>query len=122
LEELFAQANFPVRLPAIPSGFTLERVLRQPGPMPAFTVAYRHGPQFMYVTMWKDIGLRPVEEAHGIPVPAGGLRGRLVISPTLSTYSVTVDGAMYIFTSNLPFDEMVASAASLARSQPHAAR
>jgi outer membrane lipoprotein-sorting protein len=108
--EMRQQANFDYKLPShLPAGFTLEKIVRQESPVPAFTVVYRHGTQFIYLSIFRDTGLRPVSEEHGIPVASG----RLLVSPTLSSYTVTQRGTMYIFTTNLPFDQMLSTAEDL---------
>lgn len=105
--EMRESANFDYTLPAkLPAGFVFDRIVRQEGPVPAFTVVYRRGAQFVFLSLFRDTGLRPASEEHGIKVK----RGRLLISPTLSSYTFTTKGTMYIFTSNLPFDELLALA------------
>ncbi len=112
--EMRAQASFDCRLPSkFPPGFAHERTVRVDGPIPAFTLVYRRGPQFVLVSMVKDTGLRPASEEIGIPVDVGDLHGRLLISPTLSSYTFAKNGTMVILTSNLPFDEILTIAASI---------
>jgi hypothetical protein len=116
--DMHQQANFEFALPAL-KGFTRERAVRVDGPVPAFTVAYRRGPQFMFVSMWKDTGVRVTPETLGIPLTVGGVAGHLLPSPTLSSFTFTRNGTMYVVTSNVPFDELLTI---LAANEPEGAR
>jgi outer membrane lipoprotein-sorting protein len=111
--EMREQANFAVPSLPVPEGFRLERIVRQEGALPAFTVIYRRGAQFVLLSMWKDIGLTPTSEAHGVPVSLGDKAGHLVLSPSMSSYTFSQHGTMCVLTSNLPFDQLLTVAADI---------
>ncbi len=112
-QEMREQANFELSLPRLPAGFALERIVRQEGPVPAFTIVYRRGGQFLFLSVWKDLGLRPTPETHGVPVPLGDKHGHLVVGPTVSSYSVSHRGTMYVLMGNLPFDQVLQFASEI---------
>jgi outer membrane lipoprotein-sorting protein len=106
------QANFEVsQLPA-PAGLPRERIIREAGPVPAFTEIFRSGPHFLFHTMYRDTGLRPTPVEHGVPVtsPTGGRRGHLLVTPTLSYFGYTHKGTRHILIGNIPVEDLVAQA------------
>lgn len=111
--EMREQAHFDLALPKLPEEWKLERIVRQEGPVPAFSLVYRRGPHYVVLSMWKDLGVRPVSEAHGVPIALHGHRGRIVIGPVISSYTTALRGTMYVFTSNVPFDELLTLADTL---------
>ena len=100
-------ANFGIATPTLPPGFTLERIVRQEGPVPAFTTIYRSGDAWLLLSMWKDLGIAPASEDHGIPVSLPSGKGRLVVGPAISSYTFSLRGTKYVLTANLPFDELL---------------
>jgi hypothetical protein len=112
-QEMREQANFELSLPRVPTGFQLERIVRQEGPVPAFTLVYRRGAQFLLLSVWKDLGLRATSEPHGVPVTLGAQRGHVVIGPTVSTYSTSHRGTMYVLIGNVPFDQILEVASEI---------
>jgi outer membrane lipoprotein-sorting protein len=112
--QMRTEAGFQVALPArMPPGFALDRIVRLDGPVAAYTAIYRRAHHFLLVSLFRDMGLRPASEEHGVPVEVAGRRGRLVLNPVASTYAFAQHGTSYIVTSNLPFEEMLAAVSEL---------
>lgn len=105
LDQVRAQAGFEFALPAMKHA--PDRIVRQAGPVPAFTLFYKQGPQQALISIFRDPGVRPASEDHGVPVRVGDKRGHLVVGPTVSTYTFTLRGTMYVVTANMPFDALL---------------
>lgn len=78
--------------------------------MPA---VYRRGAQFLFLSLWKDLGVRVAPEDRGVPITLGDKHGHLIMGPTLSSFTMSWRGTMYAFVGNLPFDQILSIARGL---------
>jgi outer membrane lipoprotein-sorting protein len=95
-------AGFQFELPK--SEMKLVKIIRQNGPLAAFTAFYAEGPNVLSVMAFKNYNLPHV--ARGLKIGPG----RLSPNPHMSTYAVTKGETNYIYSSNLPIDALLAAA------------
>ncbi len=106
LADMKAAANFKFSLPDTnPFGLSRERIVSQGGLVPAFAVSYRKGLYFVIVSLVRDYGLRADEE-YGLPIKTSKA-GKLIISPSISSFSFTHNEVIYTVMGNLSVDELL---------------
>ncbi|MES2963471.1 MAG: hypothetical protein V4760_06245, partial [Bdellovibrionota bacterium] len=100
------QAGFDFKLPTlVPAGLKLTKVIRQKGPIAAFTALYRNGAKSLTVMSFKNFGVG--EAPRGVKLGAGKIAGRLIPNPHLNTYSFTSGRTSYVLTSNVSIDDLI---------------
>ncbi|MES3037023.1 MAG: outer membrane lipoprotein carrier protein LolA [Bdellovibrionota bacterium] len=117
-ENLKAQAGIKVRLPKnLPNGLKLNKIIKQAGPVPAFTALYEKKPYSLSVIFFKDYGISGIPSGRGLKVNTGKIKGRLLPNPHVSSYSFIDRGIQYVLIGNIPVEGIVEVAKEIG-SQP----
>jgi hypothetical protein len=107
------EASFRVVLPDdIGLGLERTRIMRAPGPLPAYLARYQRDPHFLLVIEHPANGLSVPK--YGLAVETGVSGGRLVLSPATSSYAFVQDGTYYTLFGDLPAEELLAIARRVA--------
>lgn len=85
-----AQKELAFKLPK--TDLPLVKIIRQKGPIPAFTAYYAKGPHLLSVLVYKNYGMKTAE--RGVKVAGGRLRP----GPHLSTFSIARGDLNYVYT------------------------
>ncbi len=105
LEEAKKAAKFKLAFPVgKPLGLERRRIVRASGSVPAFMAVYQRGPSIALISAFRFANKVP---AYGIPLQTTK-KGRLVLSPLLSSFSFVHEGTTYIVLGNLPFEDILA--------------
>lgn len=108
-------AGFGFRLPkSLPMNLKLEKIIRQKGPVPAFTAQYGARPYSLSVITFKDYGVSLVPGGRGLKVTIGKSEGRLIPNPHMSSLSFASEGAQYVLVGNVPEEALIAVANEIA--------
>lgn len=103
-------AGFEFGLPkSVPSGLEQVKIIRQKGPIAAFSTIYRNAAKSLAVMAFKDYGVKPAP-ARGVKMTIGKIEGRLLPNPHMNSYSFTKGSTSYVLTSNVSIDELIAIA------------
>jgi len=106
LSDIKKKANFSFSLPEKNSfGLKRSRIIEQKGIVPAFAVIYEKEPYFLIVMMVRDYGLG-TNDVYGIPIQTTK-KGRLIISPLISSFSFIHNETVYTLMGNLPFEDLL---------------
>jgi outer membrane lipoprotein-sorting protein len=107
--ELKKEAPFKFTLPQ-PKDMKLARIIRQTGPVPAFTAMYENHPYTVSVIMLRNYGINLVPTGRGIKMEAGTVTGELIPNPHVNTFSFIKGEAQYILVGNVPVETILAMA------------
>lgn len=106
-EQASAELGAKFRLPTqLPRQLRLHKLIRQAGPVPAFTALYEKRPYFLNLTLFKDYGTSLVPAGFGLRLK-DKKGGDLILGPRSSTYSFVSAGMQYVASGNLPLEEFL---------------
>ena len=108
VEQIKKEADFKFKVPAkeLPKKLVLNKIIRQEGPVPAFTVIYERRPYFLYITEFKDYGVSLAPTGRGIRLKSGK-KGELILGPHSNSYSFSFAGIRFILYGNITLDELL---------------
>jgi outer membrane lipoprotein-sorting protein len=97
------EAKFALVLPDDNAlGLSRKKIVRAPGPIPAYCVRYERSSHFVLMTAFASGGMSVPE--YGLPLE----EGRLIIGPSISSFAFVHDGTYYSLLGNVPYEELVA--------------
>lgn len=116
--EVKSSAGFKFNLPTeLPRKMSLSKIIKQKGPIPAFTAIYEKHPYFMNIVFFKNYGFSAAPKGRGIKIQAGPVSGELVPNPHISSFSFIAGDTQYIITGNVSAEAIVATGTSIAKAK-----
>jgi hypothetical protein len=115
--EIKNEVTIKYHLPqTLPRGLKLTKIIRQKGPIPAFTALYENPPYALSVMFFKNFGMSLIPQGRGLKIPVGPIKGELIPNPHVSTYSFIQDDVQYILIGNIQMDQILDTVQSMAPS------
>ncbi|HVK62101.1 MAG TPA: hypothetical protein VM432_11140 [Bdellovibrionales bacterium] len=111
--EAVKDAGFKFNLPKLPE-WKLARIIRQTGPVPAFTAMYDAGPFKLSVVVSRNYGMSLIPTGRGLKVPVGKVTGALIPNPHVNSYSFIHGETQYVLSTNGPIELILEAAKSIA--------